>query len=185
VFRASPNVDAIDAYNRLNRGIPRTVKLEHVVTAIDGGEWTPEVAARLGERYAEEIARRSDRVQPMPGVARFLRSAAYAFALCSSAPIDEVEDVLRRFALRDCFHVVRGHPSTKVEALRELKASSAQVVFVGDADADERAAADAGVLFVGFGSSTRFRTPLRIECFEDSAEVERTIDAAAVRAGRR
>lgn len=82
----------------------------------------------------------------VPGAEEYLRTNPHGqtFILVTAAPRDEIEVILERLKLRECFSQVWGAPTSKTEAIRETLASRhvepADSLMIGDARSDLKAA---------------------------------------------
>lgn len=145
-------LDAIDAYNRRNRGVLRREKFA-VSTELATGRQDETAIRMLLDVYAALLAGGLSRVPPMPGALEFTQGWTGRRALVTSAPRDEAEEHLRRLGFPP-FNDVFTAPTPKSVALRTLAGDGqVPVVFFGDAQADADAAAATSVAFVAVGQS--------------------------------
>ena len=76
----------------------------------------------------------------------------YTFVIISGTPEDELKDIVRRREMGHFFGSVRGSPKDKVtllgEVMDEYHLKSEEMVFIGDAETDWRAAQETGVPFL-------------------------------------
>ena len=113
------------------------------------------------ERFQELCAQFSrlvvDEVVAAPwvnGAKEFLirNEKQYTFAIISGTPEDELKEIVRRREMDHFFSSVRGSPKDKVtllgEVMDEYQLKSEEMVFVGDAETDWRAARETGVPFL-------------------------------------
>ncbi|MFT3967261.1 MAG: haloacid dehalogenase-like hydrolase [Sphingobium sp.] len=138
----------IDRYNRAHGGVPRRLKFEHIARHVATLPASRDVPGLL-DRYAAALGRSVAASPLVRGVERLFADDHILRFLCSAAPEAEVAEVLRHHGLADRVAGVYGAPVTKVEALRTIRAEQGNAcVFIGDAAADARAAAIAGMPFV-------------------------------------
>jgi phosphoglycolate phosphatase-like HAD superfamily hydrolase len=102
----------------------------------------------------------------VPGTRDFLRCGRgrYRFFVASGTPHDELELILRRRRLLGYFERAWGSPARKPGVIRSVLRDGpfrkGEVVFVGDAESDWRAAKETGVRFVRrVGSPAEWRLP--------------------------
>jgi len=76
----------------------------------------------------------------------------YTFAIISGTPEDELTEIVRRREMEHFFGSVRGSPKDKVtllgEVMDEYQLEPQEILFVGDAETDWRAARETGVPFL-------------------------------------
>lgn len=145
------HLEAIDQYNRQQRGVPRRQKFDYVLSQIIHLPPGPEILDKLSEQYSQHIRAQMLQAPLVSGVAEFLNQPEFSFYLNSSAPLDEIEQVLAIKGIRQFFKQAFGYPAAKREVLAQLGQdySPGHVTFFGDALADFEAAQVAGVDFVG------------------------------------
>jgi phosphoglycolate phosphatase-like HAD superfamily hydrolase len=140
--------ERVHAYNAAHRGIPRSQKIHHVLSALLNlpEDRQDEVAAR----YATLLEHRLPGCPPLQGLREFLDTVPAVRYVASSAPEPEIRGNLRRHGLDNAFAQVYGHPYEKTEALLEIthRHRPRPVLFFGDAPADLAAARAAGAAFV-------------------------------------
>jgi len=170
-------LEAVAAYNAANRGVPRELKIEHVLREILGAP----IALRpaVSARYAEKLAARLPRCAAVRGVAAFLSAAEARLHVASSAPVAEIRANLGRHALLHHFSGIFGHPLSKTRVLSDLRQShpAAEIVFFGDAPADLEAAGRAGVAFVAVNPNPQL-LPLVSRWVPDFEDAGRVLDLA-------
>ena len=153
-------------YHLRHMGISRHVKFRHICTGILGEAYTPRRAARLAEEFSRLVFDRVLKCPVVPGVREFLRSqrGRYRFFVASGTPHEELKLVLRRRRLLGYFERAWGSPAKKPDVIRRVLREGAfrkgEVVFVGDAESDWRAAQETGVRFVRrTGSPAEWKLP--------------------------
>ncbi|MFC8720297.1 HAD family hydrolase [Kitasatospora sp. NPDC057198] len=140
-------LERVAEYNAAHRGVPREVKIRHLLAGMPGvGE---DGFAEVSGRYRELLAERLAACGPVAGVPGFLDGDWAVRYVASSAPVTEIRAHLERHGLADAFRRLFGHPCSKERALREVTAAhpGADLLFFGDAPADLAAARAAGVAF--------------------------------------
>lgn len=89
----------------------------------------------------------------VPGSLQLLRGLGAArCVLVTATPQDEIESILERLAIQDCFHRVFGAPTAKADGIRQalgrLGAAPSQALMIGDSKEDLKAASACGVPFL-------------------------------------
>ena len=141
-------------YHVRHMGISRHVKFRHICTEILGQAYTPRREARLAAEFSRLVLDRVLKCPVVPGTREFLRGARgrYRFFVASGTPQEELDLILRRRRLLGHFERAWGSPAKKPDVirrvLREGPFRKSEVVFVGDAESDWRAAKETGVRFV-------------------------------------
>jgi len=178
VFEDYPEADEIDAYNRANPGVPRRLKIAHVVAEICRQAATPSVIGDLEDRYRAEIADRSEAVVLMAGARELLvRDRPFECVVNSSVPRADIVEALERHGLAETFVEIHGYPKTKAGVLTRLRQTDPNraLIFLGDSQADQDAAGQAHVPFIAVGDEI-FRDPVdRISDLADTEAVVRMI----------
>jgi phosphoglycolate phosphatase-like HAD superfamily hydrolase len=169
----------IGHYNRTHRGIPRSEKFAHVLNSILGLPAEERNIQILGERYKSILARELSNVPLVRGIEQFLQLDRFSFFLNSSAPIEEIQNLLKSKALAQYFQAIYGYPYSKVEVLRQLKSQYQEnsIVFFGDAWADYHTAQLAEIRFIGVDvySSLTFDN-IDIPVINDFSDLDRIVE---------
>ncbi len=156
LFADRPNqIGAILDLHRRHAGVDRLTKFEMIYRDILREPLDASTTRALADRFAHLV---EDAVvaRPMvPGAADLLAALADRLptAVVSATPQAELDRIVDRRGLRRFCRIVRGSPPGKTETVRGLLAAEgwdpAQVLLVGDAEADLEAAQSNGVAFVG------------------------------------
>jgi HAD superfamily hydrolase (TIGR01549 family) len=145
--------EMIDYHNR-NSGYSRYVKFRHFYEKILGQELSPEKEKELGDRFSQIVLEEVIKAPLVTGVEDFLKRnhRRYLQFVVSGTPEEELSYILRQRGLDIYFQGAYGTPRTKPELAKRILAehqlSSQEVVFIGDAESDKMAAAEAGIIFV-------------------------------------
>jgi phosphoglycolate phosphatase-like HAD superfamily hydrolase len=114
-------------------------------------------AARVGEfcdRFAEGVREAVVRSPWVPGAQSLLLAdrGDQEFVLVTATPQEEIEGILGRLGIRECFGRVFGAPTPKATAIRtamtQFGIGPEGVLMIGDSRQDYRAAQECGVAFV-------------------------------------
>jgi phosphoglycolate phosphatase-like HAD superfamily hydrolase len=122
-------------------------------------EWAGlEPTAQRVDEYCEAFARAvEDAVVAcawVQGAQRMLlaRPATSRYILVTATPQEEIEGILERLAIRDCFSRVYGAPTPKAQgiaaALADYSVKPGDALMIGDSKEDLRAAQQCGVKFL-------------------------------------
>lgn len=156
IFARYPaEVDAIVAYHLQNAGMGRIAKLRIIYRDFLKRPLSAEDEERLNQEFAEYVGARVLTCPFVPGVLEFLTwsSARYPLFVASGVPQDELRELVVARDLARFFKEVNGSPRNKVQILNEIRAAhgweARQLLMIGDALTDSRAAAEAGTGFVG------------------------------------
>lgn len=188
VFEDRMEVEEIDAYNKAHMGVPRRMKIAHVLSEICGQEATPSAVAEAEIRYRAEIERRSQDVALVPGARELLvKERPFDCAVNSSAPHAEVLEALDRHGITRWFVEIHGFPEAKASVLKRMREvdPNRALVFLGDAQADQDAAREAGVPFIVVGVEAVRDPAHRILDLSDTEGVVGMIMAVATPASGR
>lgn len=130
------------------------------------------------ERARDLFIERADKIMVdmttlYPGVVTTLKEAAskygFKYGLVSTKNHHRLVSILKKFGIRDLFESIVGAddvsrpkpaPEATLRALRELKLSNHETIFLGDSLADAGSAKAAGVPFVGVETGTTSGTKL-------------------------
>ena len=162
-------------------GVPRLAKLRHVFTSAYGRAPKKNELEVALDNYERNLGQFAEQPAPLvKGIASFLQSIETQSYVASSAPQAEVFRQLSQAGLIHHFSGVFGSPTTKTEALREVRRRhpSGSIVFFGDARADQVAANSVGTAFVGVSAeSNQFpdKEVTTIPHFENIAVVDAAI----------
>jgi phosphoglycolate phosphatase-like HAD superfamily hydrolase len=88
------------------------------------------------------------------GALEFLNMAKerYLFFIASGTPQDELSDIVNTRGLTAYFTGIYGSPKTKPDIVKQIRSSygfgNDEIVYVGDAQSDEDAARESGIVFI-------------------------------------
>jgi len=168
-------------YHIRNAGFSRYVKFRHFYEQILGQELLPGKEKELGDRFSQIVLEEVIKAPLVDAAEDFLKHnhRRYLLFVVSGTPEDELRYILKQRGLDSYFQGVYGTPRTKPELLNRILAehrlSKREAVFVGDAESDQIAAAEAGIAFVARveeGNDTSLSDcPWQIADFTSLAEV--------------
>lgn len=147
-------VEAIVAYHLKNMGISRYVKFKHIYQNILHLPLPPEKEKVLGEQFSRLIMEEMLVAPFVSGLNKFLvnNKKKYEYFIASGTPEDELISILRSRGIIDIFNEVHGSPRSKTEIIIDIltryKLRPEEVVFIGDAETDQRAAQETAVIFI-------------------------------------
>jgi phosphoglycolate phosphatase-like HAD superfamily hydrolase len=146
---------AIERLHLENAGMSRYEKFVRIHEELLGRPCPEEEQRRLGERFSEIVYREILICPFVHGAPEFLdwAVAQYDLHVASATPHEEIRDIVARRGLDGSFSSVWGSPHAKADILRMLRDErgheTGELVYVGDALSDYRAAREAEVPFIG------------------------------------
>jgi phosphoglycolate phosphatase-like HAD superfamily hydrolase len=142
--------EAISRFILQNGGVPRAVKLTHILESIVGMPASDGVLDQHLAKYEVALEGLLSKASLVPGVKEFLAACECPLYLCSSAPSGEVSRQLAARKLQDHFAETFDGRTPKEVALKRIASrhGKAGVVFFGDSVGDLSAARSAEVAFV-------------------------------------
>ena len=137
--------DRVREHHEANGGMSRFDKLPLYL------EWAGECCSQssvnqLCDQFACLVLDEVVRSPWVPGVELYLRSNPYGqtFFLVSATPQNELEHIIQKLNLTDCFSRIIGAPTSKIDALgmtlEERNINSKDCIMIGDAQEDYLAA---------------------------------------------
>lgn len=153
--------DRLALYHHLHGGVSRYEKIKWLYEQCAGRACTPEELQRDADRFAELAVDQVLSAPFVPGALEVLEHwhGKVPMLVCSGTPQGELGMILEKRGLAKYFEGWRGAPPAKEillqEIVRDMKMDPAEVVMVGDADTDLRAAEAAETLFYGRGEFFR------------------------------
>lgn len=153
--------DRMLMYHKVHGGVNRNRKFEWFFREVLGREITPEELADWSGRFRDIAFEEVCRCELVPGIHEVLDAwkGRLPMYVCSGAPQEELNAVLRGRGLDGYFAGIYGAPPAKAALLRhivrEADVEPEETVMVGDASTDQRAAEEVGTLFYGRGSEVK------------------------------
>jgi len=144
----------IIAYHQKNAGISRYKKFRYIYEKMLGQALSEKKEKELGDRFSQIVLGQILKAPLVIGVEDFLKSnyRRYLLFVASGTPEEEIGHILSQRGLDIYFQGTYGTPQSKSEITRRILAehqlSSREVAFIGDAESDRIAAAEAGIIFV-------------------------------------
>jgi len=147
--------ERIVEYHEANGGISRYEKFAWFFHEVLGRKITPDESAAMGRRF-EELAYSGVLAAPfIPGAREFLDAFHHEvpFFVASGTPTEELRRIVSERGLARYFREAHGSPTLKAtiagDILERFRFAPDDVLFVGDAMTDYRAAKECGLGFVG------------------------------------
>lgn len=163
LFASEPNSIEIARYLEEHNGVDRYTKFRHIWTVMLGRAYSPEVEARLDADFSSLIMTAVLACPFVAGAEEFLRGASLPLYVISAMPLHELKIIVEKRGLAGRFKGLFGSPGRKADQLREVLAAErlapSELAFVGDAENDRKAAAEAGVVFIGRRNAEEFSKP--------------------------
>lgn len=153
--------DRFVMYHTVHGGVSRYLKFAWFFREILNREITREESDEWGRRFAEYALDEVRRCPFIPGARETLEKwhGVIPLFVCSGAPQEELNAVLAERGLAPYFQGIFGSPPGKSRLLGEIVRKSGvdaeDVLMIGDAVTDMRAAEDNGTLFYGVGSGLK------------------------------
>ena len=155
LFSKWPNkINEIVSYHLRNMGISRYVKFKHFYENILKVPYSDEIGLELGKQFSDIVLDEINRASFIKGTKEFLEKnfQKYSFFIASGTPQLELDSIVSFKGLSKYFNGIFGAPATKTEIvgniLKRYNLSNNQVVFVGDAESDKKAAEKTGIHFI-------------------------------------
>ena len=140
------------AYHKANMGVSRYAKFRYFYEELLKEPYTDEIGELLAARFSRQVFDRITMAPFVTGAKEFLAATPLPLFIASGTPQDELEVICQIRGMVDFFKGIHGSPATKdliVQRIMERYSfSPKELVFVGDAEADYKAAIDNGVHFI-------------------------------------
>ncbi len=149
--------DRLVMFHQIEGGISRFEKFRWLIREAYGREITDAEMADLSARFVSALDNALEHCAFVPGLEDLLEDwhARVPIVVCSGAPQQELEALLRAKGIARYFTRIGGYPPAKTtllgDILRETGVAGASAVMVGDTITDARAAEENGTLFYGIG----------------------------------
>lgn len=147
-------MDAVVKYHMANTGVSRFDKFRHIYKEIIREALDEKTFETLCGRFSRLVVDDVIAAPYVEGAEDFLRRNVkrYLFYVISATPQDEIEQIVARRGMSDIFRQVYGSPHTKDECIKRVieieKLKPQEIVFVGDALGDYKAASVNKVRFI-------------------------------------
>lgn len=155
LFSEWPNkINEIVSYHLRNMGISRYVKFKHFYENILKVPYSDEIGLELGKQFSDIVLDEINGASFIKGTKEFLEEnfQKYSFFIASGTPQRELDSIVSFKGLSKYFNGIYGTPATKTEIvgniLKRYNLGNNQVVFVGDAESDKKAAEKTGIHFI-------------------------------------
>jgi HAD superfamily hydrolase (TIGR01549 family) len=148
------HVKEIVAHHLKNMGISRFVKFRHAFDNIIKLPLTKELERELGERFSKIVLEEILVAPFVPGTEEFLKEYHQKIPIyvATGTPEEEMLYVAEQRGLTKYFKEIAGSPAKKTEIVIDILTrygySPTEVLFVGDATTDMKAASATGLHFV-------------------------------------
>jgi HAD superfamily hydrolase (TIGR01549 family) len=144
---------AIVDFHLANAGISRYIKFKHIYENILKEKLTEQKEKELGERFTEIVFEKILKAPFVSGAKEFLESnfTKYKLFIASGTPEEELFLILEKRDLKKYFAEVHGSPNKKSDIINNVMKKYGfeknEVLYVGDALSDRKAAEATGVFF--------------------------------------
>lgn len=159
--------DAFVSYHMAHMGISRHVKFRYFIEEILKQAYTDEAEKVLADKFENIVFKRVMECPFVPGAREFLERnyQKYDMYVASGTPEEELQKIVTGRKLEAFFKMVYGTPMKKEEIVqsicREYGYGKSEMIFVGDAVTDKKAAEYTGLKFIGR------KTPENADDFND------------------
>ena len=174
-------VQKVVAYHEANGGMSRYEKIKHYHNSYLGKSVSSIEVEALASGFAEIVMDKVINAPYVGGALEFLEcyKTKYEYFISTGTPQSEINSILTKRNIRHYFKSVFGSPIKKTEhvksILKEFGYKTGEVIFVGDAPSDIKAAQSNGLDFIG-----RYTTSEKIKeqdyLIESLFELEKTIN---------
>ncbi len=141
-------------YHLVNAGISRYVKFRYIYEQILGQSLSKEKETELGRSFSQIVLQKVLNASFVPGAKEFLdtNKSRYQFFIASGTPEEELHNIIGSRGLKGYFKEIHGSPKRKTDIINDILNKHAfarnEVVYIGDAESDRRAAEETGVAFI-------------------------------------
>ncbi len=177
LFKDYPeHLEKIMEYHLSNNATVRFDKFRYITESILGKNYSKEIEKSLSEKFSCLVYSRLVDCPFVPGAKEILDffQDKIPIYLASRSPAAELEKILETRKLKKYFKKIYAVPWIKTDAIRDIinveDIIPEDIVFVGDAHEDFRAARSTGVFFIGRDSGKSFHGEI-IPIFKDMFEV--------------
>jgi phosphoglycolate phosphatase-like HAD superfamily hydrolase len=192
--RYPDKVHEIVEYHQKHMGISRYVKFRYFHENILGKELSQDEEIELGEKFSEIVLESILKVPFVAGTLDFLEVhyKKTPLFIASGTPEEELHYIATQRGISHYFKEIHGTPRTKPEILINILSRfswhASDVVFVGDAESDLKAAQESGVGFVArispSGDDRLSGCPFRINTMHELEEAINRISGARASGGK-
>ena len=184
LFSCYPDkIHEIVEYHKMNMGISRYVKFRYFYENILGKELSRDKEIELGEKFSQIVLERIESAPFVSGTLKFLDDhyRKTPLFIASGTPHEELYYIIRKRGISHYFKEIHGTPRKKSEIIVDILSRyswyASNVIFVGDAESDLKAAKQSGVCFIARISPSGDRQlsgcPFKINSMH---ELEKTIN---------
>jgi phosphoglycolate phosphatase-like HAD superfamily hydrolase len=176
-------VHEIVEYHKRNMGISRYVKFRYFYENILNKELSNDEEIGLGERFSQIVLEKILKAPFVGGALDFLDKYHKKISLfiASGTPDEELHFITKKRGISHYFKEIHGAPRKKseiiIDILSRYSLHPSEVIFVGDAETDLKAAMESGISFIARVSSSSDRRlsgcPFKINSMH---ELEKTIN---------
>jgi len=136
----------VKAHHLKNGGMSRFDKFKYYETKLLGKEITQTRMQELSTQFSALVKKKVIHAPFVPGALAFLQnnSQLYNCFIVSATPMEEMIEIAESKAIADCFKMICGSPTGKVEwgeyLIKEYRLNPEETLFIGDAKNDYIAA---------------------------------------------
>lgn len=183
LFRAEGGsvVKKVIAYHLLNTGVSRFEKFVYIYKNILKRRLNRQVYRDLCDRFSRLAAEKVIEAPYVLGAREFLdsQSAVYDCFVVSATPQDEIREIVKKRKMEHYFKAVYGAPCAKAAAvakiLRERRLLPGEIVYVGDALGDYKAARANKIRFIARKTPGDLFEGIDCPKIDDLSDLKKTI----------
>jgi phosphoglycolate phosphatase-like HAD superfamily hydrolase len=149
-------------YHLANAGISRYIKFRYIYEQFLGQRLLKNKESELGKHFSKIVLDKILVASFVPGAKEFLgrNKNHYKFFIASGTPEEELHEIVCARRLQNYFKGIYGSPKNKRDIICHIldthNLAKDEVVYVGDAQSDRRAAEQVGIVFIERNINSNF-----------------------------
>lgn len=168
-------VEKVVVHHLSNPGMNREQKIRHYYKTFLNQKLSHDIIKSLCDKFARYVLEEIYKCDLMEGLQEFLdENRSSDLYVLSSAPQEEVRDIIEYHGLDSWFVDIIGHPNNKESVLRDLNTKYWDVVMIGDSTVDMNSAINSNVDFVAIinENNKHLKDQPWVRNFNDLLEIE-------------
>lgn len=142
-------MDKVEDHHLENPGMNRNQKIKYCYKTFLGQNLSYNIIKDLSDKFGKFVLEEIYKCDLMDGLEEFLdENRSSDLYVLSSAPQDEVRDIIEYHGLDSWFIDIIGYPNDKESVLRDLNTKYWDVVMIGDSVTDMNASINANIDFI-------------------------------------
>jgi len=153
LFRSyTDDISEIMRYHKENSGYSRFIKFEYFFTEILKKEYSDDLGLQLSKKFDLLTINKILKASKVDGIERFLSETNLQCFIATGTPQDDIVMITKERMLYDYFIELIGTPTKKADAVNMIMGKydlrPEELVFIGDAESDQKAADTTGLTFI-------------------------------------